>query len=317
MLSVEQRRSLTYKDSIVLLNHIAGRVFSNLDSCSVIYDFTETKSCSWFGFDIFNNGETVLITIGVKQLKDDIKDEMILDVDFVWTVKQILYIYRRLRQLKYVYAQDNITQDELDKLRMDILAMGLHGYRQSVRNYLSAELEIDRQSFVETTKLFDTLQENLRPEDRIDVRACLLYKSSQMPDTWPGNNKSKNLNEVMASFKSHMKDYSTCSRGKVLNEYDLAVKSKTDSWQDVLDGSERTGVSYDEQLFSMLLDIDYRYGELYPMLSGDVARIRELYPSRLSITDRILTKGSQLINNTETVNSIATKITGWFSKLKD
>lgn len=242
---------------------------------------------------------------GLDLVKNMTPDRYVRDVDIVWIGKHIAHEARHLYQERVLYQQEGLSDGILDMARIDALMGTFDGYWRCVYPYAPSELDADIYGFIDTVDYFDKNITDSNGKPLFDAKFCLTQRSHELGMIRalrvPSN---ADYDDIIRCLISHMQDYKCLSRGynpgDVLTQSDWNAfggnLSKCPRGLSFVNAENRTGVEYDEKLFSLLLDVNSTWVDLHKGLDKEVKRIRKLYPSELGISDRFANKSSRFIN---------------------
>lgn len=247
--------------------------------------------------------------IGIKEMLDNKnRNGMVRDMDLVWAGKHIAHEACHLWQMTELYQSANLSGRDLDMARMDAIASVFHGYGAFMYNYLPSEVDADIAGFEGVVEYFDkhVVEPNGHPV--IDVKACLVARVHELPDSWRGDKSQGTYEGIIASLRACKNKYQTMGRPVLFDDEDgkkFSVLGKFDvleKWKDVWESDAKHGVARDEELFAIMLDVSSAGADFFPCLDQEVRRIREMYPSKLGIFGKAAAKISRFQNMRDVIS---------------
>lgn len=302
--SIGSARSFMYADAVSFLNDMADVCIKSKYPCVDDVFLNSSKEDSFIGYLPSirpRSNPHMICEIGIAELSQNMNsDGYVRDVDVVWAAKHISHEARHAYQMQILYQQSNLSGRDLDMARMAAIGSVFDGYRLSTYDYSPFELDADKHGFIDTVDYFEdwALIHGFMPV--INVKGCLLYRVREL-NYFPSIIDSSGYASIVSSFDIHSDDYLFRERTCVLNQLDIDTWSnlfkKYPVFLDVIYGSnDKSGVSYDEKLFSVVLDINSSWADYHRGLDQEVKRIRNVYHSHVDMKDRMLNQVNRFVN---------------------
>lgn len=198
-----------------------------------------------------------------------------------------------LHQMMNVFQQKDLSRRNLDMARMEAIAEVFHGYHDGTYGYRPAEVDADIHGFKDVVVYFNKHILDADGTPLLDAKACLAARVHELP-MWRGDKSLETYEELVDSLEKKRDDYKSKKRPPLYDATDLAhpymgkrIAMYAFLWSDVLESTESVGIERDKELLAVALDLNSYGADVYRGLDKEVKQVRQAYPSRLNLADRM------------------------------